>query len=153
LLGRPDVVRGSLCEKISPVGGFRLLDAFEVSKLELSRYGVGVRGLKFFRLSGGFCELFLKGGQEPGPPSFGPWGGARAGRSNLYRRRERGEGRGEPLIELVGGGCIRGGRDLPAFEFVSKAGPVDLLPALSWFVVVGGKGDAERSKSVRGPIL
>jgi len=74
LLGRPDVVRGGLCEKVSPVGGFGLLDAFEVAKVRLSRDGVRVGGLKFFGPSGGFVELFPKGGQERGPPSFGPWG-------------------------------------------------------------------------------
>ena len=62
------------------------------------------------------------------------------GRGGLYWRREGGEGRGEPLVELIRRGSIRGGRDLPVFEFVSKARPVDLLPARSWFVVMGGRG-------------
>jgi len=155
LLGRPYVVRGTLCEKISPVGGSRLFDAFEVTKHGLSRDGVGVGGLKFFGLLGGLRELLPKGGQERGPPSFGPWGGARAGRGGLYRHRQRGEGRGEPLVELIGRGSIRGGRDLPVFEFVSEARPVNLLPARSWFLVVGGggtQGDQDRCvvRSCRG---
>ena len=140
MFGRLDVVWGSLCEKISPVGGFPLLDAFEVSKLGLSRDGVGVWGLKFFGPSDGLCALFPKGGQERVPPSFGPWGGARAGCGGLYRRCDRGEGRGEPLIKLIGRGSIKGGKDLLVFEFVSKARPADLLPASSWFVVMGGRG-------------
>jgi len=96
--------------------------------------------LKFFGPSGGLRELFLKRDQEWGPPSFGIWGGPRAGRGGFYRRRERGEGRGEQLVELVRRESIRGGRDLPALEFVSKARPIALLPARSWFVVMGGRG-------------
>ena len=83
LFGRPDVVRGGLCEEISPVGGLRLLDAFEVAKLGLFRDGVGVGGLKFFGPSGGFRKFFPKGGQERSSPSFGPWGGAGAGRGGF----------------------------------------------------------------------
>ena len=33
LFGRPDVVRGGLCEKISPVGGFCSFDGFEIAEL------------------------------------------------------------------------------------------------------------------------
>jgi len=60
--------------------------------------------LKFFGPLGGLRELFPKGGQEAGPPALGHWGGARAGRSGFYRRRDRGEYRGEPLVELIGRG-------------------------------------------------
>jgi len=109
LLGRPDVVRGSFCKKVSPVEGFRPLDAFEVTKLDLSRDGVEVGGLTFFALSGGFRELFPKGCQEWGPPRFGPWRVAGDGRPGFYRRRERGEGQGAALVQLVGRGSIRGG--------------------------------------------
>jgi len=140
LFGRPDVVRGGLCEKVSPVGGLGLLDAFEVTKLGLSRDGVGVGGLQFFGPSGSFRKLFPKGGQERGPPSFGPWGWVGAGRDNFWSCRERQVGRGEPFVELFGGGSSWGGRDLPGFEFVSKARPVDLLPAWFWLIVVGGGG-------------
>jgi len=83
LVGSPDIVGGGLCEKVSPVGGFRPLDALEVTKLGLSRDGVGFGGLKFFGPSGGFCELFLKRGKERGPPGCGPWGGAGAGPGGL----------------------------------------------------------------------
>jgi len=62
LRGRPDVVRGSLCEEISPVVRFRLRNAFEVPMLGLFRDGVGVGGLKLFGPSGGLCKLFPKGG-------------------------------------------------------------------------------------------
>jgi len=151
LFGRPDVVRGGPCEKVSPVGGFCLHDALEVTKLGLSRDGVGVGGLKFFGPSSGFRKLFPKGGQERGPPSFGPWGGAGAGRGGFQRRRERGEGRGEPLVELIARGSSWGGRDLRGFEFVSKGRPVELLPG--WFgLSLWGEGGARRSRSARGPI-
>jgi len=140
LFGLPVVVRGGFCKEVSPIGGFGPLDTFKVTKLGLSRNGVGVGGLEFLGFSGGLREFFPKAGKERGPPSLGPWGGARARRGCLYRLRERGEGRGEPLVKLIGGGSIRGGRDLPFFELVGKAGPVDLLPAWSWFVVVGGRG-------------
>ena len=113
MLGRPDVVWGGFCKEIGPVGGFRPLDTFKVTKLGLSSDCVGGGGLNFFGFMGGLGELFSKGGQERGPPSLGFWGGARARRSCLYRPCERGKGRGEPLVELVGRGSFGGGRDLP----------------------------------------
>jgi len=90
--GRPDVVRGGFCKEIGPVGGFCPLDTFEVPKPRLSRDGVGIGDFEFLGRSGGFRELFPKGGQEWGPPGFGPWAGARARRGAFYRRRECGEG-------------------------------------------------------------
>ena len=62
LFGRPDVVWGGSCKKVSPVGGFSSLDGLEVAEFGLSCCVVGVSSLGFFGPSGDFCELFPEGG-------------------------------------------------------------------------------------------
>ena len=108
MLGRPDIVQRGFCYKMSPVGGFRPLNCFEVAKLGLSCYGVGDWGLELFGPAGGFGQFLPQSGQEGRPPDFGLWGGARARCGSSYSRCECGEGLGEPLVKLVRG--RRGGR-------------------------------------------
>jgi len=62
LFGCPDVVRRGFCKEISPVGGLRSFDGFEIAEPGLSCYALGVGVLGFFRLSGGLYELFLQSG-------------------------------------------------------------------------------------------
>jgi len=62
LFGRPDVVRRGFGKEISPVGGLRSFDGFEVAELGLSCYAVGVGGLGFSGFSGGLCNLFSESG-------------------------------------------------------------------------------------------
>jgi len=140
VFSRPDVVRRGFCKKVSTVGGFRPFNGFEIAKFGLSRYGVGVGGLEFLGPADGFRELFAERGQEWGPPSFGPWGGGRVRCGGLYCFCECGEGSGEPLVKLVGGGSVRGKRDLPVFEFIGKAWPIDILPGWSGLVAIGVRG-------------
>jgi len=140
VFGHPDIVWRGFCKKVSQVGGLCPLDGFEVAKLGLSWYAVSVRGFKFFGFAGSFRELFPKRGEEWGSPSFEAWGWARAGSGGFYCCCKRGEGRGEQLVGLVGGWSVRGRRDLPVLEFISKAWPGDLLPGWSGFVTINKRG-------------
>jgi len=60
--------------------------------------------------------------------------------SGFHRCCELGEGRGEPLVELVRGWGLGGGRDEPVFKSISEAWPVSFLPGWPRFVVVGRGG-------------
>ena len=42
------------------------------------------------------------------------------------------------MVKLVGGGSVRGGRDLPDLESIGEPCPVSFLPAGSGFVAVRG---------------
>ena len=46
------------------------------------------------------------------------------------------KGGGEPLVELVRGRGLGGGRDEPVLEFIRQSWPVRVLPAWPGFVVV-----------------
>ena len=59
LFVRPDGVWGGLLKEISPVGGFGLLDGFEIAELGLSCQVVGFGGLDFLGSLGGFREFLL----------------------------------------------------------------------------------------------
>ena len=78
LFGRPDVVRAGFGREISPVGGLRSFDGFEVAKLGLCCHSVGVGGLELLGPTGCFCELLSEAGKECGAPSLrlrgGGWG-------------------------------------------------------------------------------
>jgi len=126
--------------EVRPIRGFRSFDGFEVAELRLSCYVVGVGGLGFLGFPGGFREFLPECGQERGPPGFGPWGRTRSRRSGFNRRCERGEGGGEPLVKLVRGLGLGGGRDEPIFKLICQAWPVSFLPAWPGFVVVGRGG-------------
>ena len=138
LFGHPDVVGGGFCEKVSPVGGFSSFDGLKVAEFGLCCHTVGFGGPEPFGSERGFHEFLSESGQERGPAGFGSWGRARVGCRGFDCRCECGEGCGEPLVELVGGGGIGGGRDEPVFESLCEAWPVALLPARPGSVVVGG---------------
>ena len=76
MFGCPDVVQGSFCKEVGPVGGFGPLDGFEVAEVGVSCRGVGVEDPELLSSEGSFCEFLSEGGEEWGPPSFRLWGGA-----------------------------------------------------------------------------
>ena len=110
LFGRPDIVWRGLCEEITSVGGFRPFNGYEIAKLGLPCYGVGVWDSEFVGSAGAFWEFLPEGGQEWGPPSFRLWGGASVACAGFDRCCQCGKGGGEPLVKLVGRGSIGGAR-------------------------------------------